>query len=80
MERLIKMSKKNHACFLCKHAANDATLSSMEENFNVQGERAGVEGKQATMIKQLEGSLEQLITNGCQKHSLQSAIELVESE
>lgn len=58
MERLIKMSKKNHACFLCKHPANDAALSLMEENFNVQGERAGIDGKQSTMIKQLEGSLD----------------------
>ena len=26
MERLIKMSKNKHACFLCKQSANDATL------------------------------------------------------
>ena len=45
MERLIKMSKKNHACFLCKHAVNEATLQTMEGNFNVQGERMGIDGK-----------------------------------
>jgi len=42
----------------------------MEQNFNVQEERAGVDGKQATMIKQLEGSLEELMNSGCHKHSL----------
>ena len=51
MERLIKMSKNKHACFLCKQSANDATLQSMEKNFDVSGERAGLDGKQEMMIK-----------------------------
>jgi hypothetical protein len=37
----------------------------MEKNFDVSGERAGLDGKQEMMIKQLEGSLEDLVKNGC---------------
>jgi hypothetical protein len=37
----------------------------MEKNFDVSGERASLDGKQETMIKQLEDSLEDLVKNGC---------------
>jgi hypothetical protein len=37
----------------------------MEKNFDVSGERAGLDNKQANMLKQLEGSLEDLVKNGC---------------